>query len=64
MHGDDAVDFAAAEETAADIALRLSDAAPFTLKEVNGGEPAGKAAVEMSIRQRLLRFFAWPRRQG
>ncbi len=64
MHSVDAADFAATEETAADIALRMLDDAPFALAEVNGGEPAVKAAAEMPLRRRFLRFFAWLRRQG
>ena len=65
MHGEDAADFAAAAETtAADIALKMSADAPFALVEVNGGKPACKAAAEMPLRRHLLRFFAWLKRQG
>ena len=64
VHSDETADFAADEETAADIALKVLDNAPFTLAEVNGGERAGQAAAERSFRWHFLRFFAWLRRQG
>ncbi len=63
IHGDDAAAFAAAEETAADTTLKMSDDAPFALAEVNRGGLAGKAVAEIPRGRRLLRFFGWLRRQ-
>jgi len=57
MRSDDAIDFAATEETAADILLKLSDIAPFTLQEVDDGEAASEAPAGIPLRQRFLRFF-------
>ncbi len=63
IHGDAAADFAAAEETAADIILKMSDDAPFALAEVNSGRTASKAAAEVPRGRYFLRFFVWLRRQ-
>lgn len=56
-------DDAGADETAADLALKLSDDAHVALEKVNGKEPVGEGAAEMSRRWHLLRFFAWRKRQ-